>query len=51
MASQGKRLHKVDEYFLIEAEKLLYGEFKNVFKIERDEVIPCVLGKCEIGEL
>jgi len=51
MASQGKRLHKVDEYFLIEAEKLLYGEFKNVFKIERDEVISFVLGKCEIEEL
>lgn len=48
---QGKRLHKVDEYFLAEAERLLYGEFKNIFKIERDEIIPFVLGKCEIEEL
>ena len=41
----GKKLHKVDEYFLAEAEKLLYGEFKTVFKIEKEEIIPFVLGE------
>ncbi len=51
LAEQGKRLHKVDEYFLVEAEKLLYGEFKNVFKIERNDIIPFILGKYEIEEL
>ena len=47
----GKRLHKVDEYFIMDAEKFLYGEFKTVFKIEREQVIPFVLGKFEPEEL
>ncbi|MBR6720413.1 MAG: hypothetical protein IKL74_05825 [Clostridia bacterium] len=47
----GKKLHKVDEYFLAEAEKLLYGEFKTVLKIEKEEIIPFVLGEFEPEEL
>ena len=47
----GKKLHKVDEYFLIEAEKLLYGEFKTVFKIEKAEIIPFVLGEFDPEEI
>ncbi len=40
----GKKLHKVDEYFLIEAEKLLYGEIETFFTLEKSEVIPFILG-------
>ena len=51
LSLQGKRIHKVDEYFLAEAEKLLYGELKNLFKINREEIIPFILGECEVEEL
>lgn len=51
VSKQGKRLYKVDEYFLAEAEKLLYGEFKNVFKIERNEIVSFILGKYEPEEI
>lgn len=40
----GKRLHKLDEYFLIEVEELLLGELKTIFKIEKGGVIPFMLG-------
>ncbi len=51
LSEEGKRLHKVDEYFLSEVEKLLYGEFKNVFEIERDEIIPFIIGQCEVKDI
>ena len=47
----GKKLRKVDEYFLQDAEKLLYSEFKSVFEIEKKDVIPFILGELEVSEL
>lgn len=38
----GKKLHTSDEYFLKEAEKLLYDEIATVFKIKPDEVISLI---------
>lgn len=46
LASLGKKLHKIDEYFLSEAEKLLYGELSTVFQIKKEEVVPYILGEC-----
>lgn len=51
LSSQGKRLHKVDEYFYSEVEKLLYGELKNVFRLEKNDIIPFILGKYEPEEI
>lgn len=38
----GKKLHSSDEYFLKEAEKLLYGEMATVFHIQPDQVVPLI---------
>ena len=51
LALTGKKLHKIDEYFLSEAEKLLYGELSTVFEIEKEEVVPYILGECSLKAL
>lgn len=38
----GKNLHKVDERFLKDAEKLLYDEFAYVLKIKPEQVLPFI---------
>ncbi len=45
LSEQGKRLHKLDEYFYVEVEDLLVEELKTIFKIEKSEVIPFMLGE------
>lgn len=44
LSELGKKLHKVDEYFLTEAEKLLYGEIETFFHVKKGEVVPFILG-------
>lgn len=44
----GKNLHKVDERFLKDAEKLLYGEFAYVLNIKPEQVLPFI--RSQIGE-
>ena len=38
----GKKVHKVDEDFMKEAENLLYEEFAVVLKLDKDEVLPFI---------
>lgn len=45
LRSTGHKLHKTDEYFLQETERLLAGEFCALFVMERHDVIPFLLGK------
>lgn len=46
----GKNLHKVDERFLKDAEKLLYKEFAYVLDIEPDQVLPFIQQQIEAEE-
>jgi CarD family transcriptional regulator len=47
---KGKRLHLTDERSLKEAEKILHEEIAHVFRIERDQVLPFILGQAQLGE-
>ncbi len=47
LADMGKKLHKLDEYFLVEVEDLLIGELQTIFKIDKGEVISFMLGELE----
>ncbi len=51
LISQGKKLHKLDEYFYTEVEDLLFGELKTIFRIERTEIIPFILGEASPEKL
>lgn len=51
LSLMGKKLHKIDEYFLLEAEKLLYGELSTMFHIKKEDVIPYILGECSLKAL
>lgn len=44
----GKNLHKVDEKFLKDAEKLLYEEFAYVLDIKPDQVVPFIQQQIEL---
>lgn len=46
----GKNLHKVDERFLKDAEKLLYDEFAYVLRIKPEQVLPFIQRQIEAEE-
>ncbi len=46
----GKKLHKTEEYFLSDAQKMLYSELSSVMNINKDDVLPFVLGKVDPEE-
>lgn len=46
----GKNLHKVDERFLKDAEKLLYDEFAYVLHIKPEQVLPFIRSQIEMDE-
>jgi CarD family transcriptional regulator len=48
--NKGKRLHLTDERCLREAEKILHEEIAHVLNIERDQVLPFILGQVRLGE-
>lgn len=45
---EGKNLHKVDEKFLKDAEKILYDEFAYVLDIKPEQVIPFIQQQIEL---
>ena len=46
----GKNLHKIDERFLKDAEKLLYDEFAYVLQIKPEQVLPFIQERMEKEE-
>lgn len=48
---KGKKLHKTEEYFLEDAKKFMYGELSAVFKMDKNDVIPFVLGEFSPEEI
>lgn len=44
---EGKKLHKTEEYFLDDAKKFMFGELSAVFVMEKNDVIPFVLGEID----
>ncbi len=46
----GKKLHKTDEYFLEDVKKLMFGELSAVFNIEKNQIIPFIVGEFQPTE-
>ncbi|MCB6993601.1 CarD family transcriptional regulator [bacterium 210820-DFI.6.37] len=46
----GKNLHKIDERFLKDAEKLLYDEFAYVLNIQPEQVLPFIHEQIQVDE-
>lgn len=50
LENDGKKLHKVEEYFLSDVQKMLYSELSSVMNITMDDVLPFILGKIDPEE-
>lgn len=48
LKEMGKNLHKVDERFLKDAERILYDEFAYVLKIKPEQVLPFIQKQIEL---
>lgn len=51
LEAQGKKLHKTEEYFLEDAKRFMFGELSAVFKMDKSDVIPFVLGEFSPEEI
>lgn len=47
LAAEGKRLHMVDEYFMKDAERLLYNEWQYVLNMDRDGLMEYIMHRIE----
>lgn len=48
LAEGGKKLRAADERYMKDIEKLLYEEFSIVFEIEKEQIMPFILGEVEL---
>ena len=45
--AEGKRLHISDEYFMKDAEQILYNEWQYVLNVDKDDLMAYILNRIE----